>query len=285
MQKDWRRGRRMVVPAIVAAGLAVAASAYAVSVSIDNTNLTGGGNTTWDPDNSTYACTNPAVDGFVAVSDGSTTSPTRDDAFDDALALFIRQRWFRDPDGNGKKSGQQLKVGPRRTGGLKVSETERALQTSPTLRVLEKLKNTKDHPVRRTVNVETQLGSDTDTTIDASSNGNTTWSRADRWLVTHEEPFGATSDPVVTQVWYGKDAKKPFDVENTDGEIDCFLSKFRVRVPANKVRYLMFFLEMNKDSIADAVAKAAKFNNRHLTNKLRRGLSDRVEHRILNWDL
>ena len=35
----------------------------------------------------------------------------------------------------------------------------------------------------------------------------------------------------------------------------------------------------------DAVAKTAKFNNRHLTNQLRRGLSDRVENRILNWDL
>ena len=275
----------MVVVAIAAAGLAVAAAAYAASVVINDTDLTGGGNTTWDPSNNTYACTNPPVDGFVPVSDGSTTSPTRDDAFDDALALFIKQRWFRDPNGNGNKQGQQLKVGPKRTGGLKVSETETALQTSPTLRVLQKFKNTKDRPVRRTVNLETQLGSDEATTIDASSNGNTTWSRTDRWLVTHEEPFGATSDPVVTQVWYGKQAEKPDDVENTDSEPDCFLSKFKIRVPAHKTRYLMFFLEMNKDSIADAVAKTAKFNNRQLTNNLRAGLSDRIEQRILNWDL
>ena len=161
----------------------------------------------------------------------------------------------------------------------------RALQTSPTLRVLAKFKNTKNHPVRRTVKLETNLGSDNATTIDASSNGNTVWSRADRWLVTHEEPFDATADPVVTQVWYGKHAKRPGDVESTDARADCFLSKFSLRVPAHKVRYLMFFLEMNKDSIVDAVAKTAKFNNRHLTNQLRRGLSDRVENRILNWDL
>jgi hypothetical protein len=270
--------------------LLIGATAYAAAAVIPDTELHGGGNTVWDPDVDTYACTDPhpnssAQDGFTPVDDGQTTSPNRNDAFDDALILFVGKQVFADYDWIGNRQGRQLSVGPTPTGGFKVSEVERALTTSPTLRVLDKFTNKKHRAVTHTVKVESNLGSDGATTIDASSSGDTTWTAADRWLVSHQEPFGALSDPVVTQVWYGKHAKRPTSVENTDSDVDCFLSKFRVRVPARGTRYLMFFLEMNKDSVSDAEAKAAKYDSRHLNTNLRVGLSPRVRKQILNWDL
>jgi hypothetical protein len=287
-----RRRRRWTSALIVVGTLALGSSAaYAANAVIPDTELHGGGDTVWDPTTDTSACTSPhltpanAQEGFTPVNDGQTTSPSRSDAFDDALILFVGNRVFFDADWGGTRHGQQLSVGPRNTGGLKVAETERALGTSPTLRVLDKFTNTNGHAVSRTVTIESNLGSDNATTIDASSSGDTTWTAADRWLVSHQEPFGALSDPVVTQVWYGKHAKRPTSVENTDSNVDCFLSRFRIRVPAHKIRYLMLFLEMNEDSVASAEGQAAKYDQRHLTPALRTGLSPKVRSRILNWDL
>ena len=156
---------------------------------------------------------------FMPVDDGSTAS--RNDAFDGAFAIWVgglNGKIFGDADGNGCKRGQRLSVGPTNTKGFKVSQTETALQTSPTLRMVFQFKNTTGHTVKRKAIVETNLGSDADTTIEASSSGNQSWSRSDRWLVTHEEPFTATSDPVVSQVWFGKQAaKRPVAIEHSDG--------------------------------------------------------------------
>jgi hypothetical protein len=194
---------------------------------------------------------------------------------------------FGDPDGNGDLRGNSFSVGPASTGGLKVSQTETALQTSPTLRMVYKFKNPTGHKVKKTIALETNLGSDDDTTVDASSNGNKSWTTGDRWLVTHEEPFDADADPVVAQVWYGKRAAEPVvQVEHSDGDrADCFLSKFRIALKGHKTRYLMFFAQMNPVSVANAVQKVEKFDDRDLSGKLLDGLSGKVQRKILNWDL
>jgi hypothetical protein len=289
MHVNRRRRRRVLGIALVAFLFVAAPAAYAVSVVIDDTDLTGGGGTTWDPASNTYACTPPSTppSGFIPVHDGATA--TRSDAFDDAFAIWVgglNGKIFRDPDGNGNKRGQRLSVGPTNTKGFRVSQTETALQTSPTLRMIYQFKNTTGHTIRRAIALESNLGSDGDTTIDASSSGNQSWSRSDRWLVTHQDPFTATSDPVVSQVWFGKQAaKRPVAIEHTSlNSPDCFLTTFNLGVKPHHVRDLMFFGEMN-NSIGGAVQKAHKFNRRHLNDKLLKGLGNRVLGRIVNWDL
>jgi hypothetical protein len=288
MHVNRRRRRSVLGIALVAFLLVAAPAAYAVSVVINDTDLTGGGGTTWDPDSSDYACTSPGmVPEFVPVDQGTTASRT--DAFDGGFAVWVgglNGKIFGDADGNGNKRGQRLSVGPTNTKGFRVSQTETALQTSPTLRMIFQFKNTSRHTIKRKIAVETNLGSDTDTTIDASSSGNQSWSRSDRWLVTHEDPFTATSDPVVSQVWFGKHAaKRPVAIEHSNGgRADCFLTTFKIGVKPHKVRDLMFFAEMN-NSIGAGVQKAHKFNKRHLSHKLLKGLGHRVQRRIVNWDL
>ena len=169
----------------------------------------------------------------------------------------------------------------------KVSATETAIQTSPTLRMVFQFKNASRHTVKRKIALETNLGSDDETSIDASSSGNASWSRADRWLVSHDEPVSSNGpDPVVTQVWFGKHAaKRPVAIKHSDGgEPDCFLTTFKLRVKPHHVSDLMFFSEMN-DAIGAGVQKAHKFNKRHLSAKLKKGLGRRVKSRIVNWDL
>jgi hypothetical protein len=69
------------------------------------------------------------------------------------------------------------------------------------------------------------------------------------------------------------------------GQGDQLLVTFKVSVPKHDTRYLMFFAEMNKDSNADAVKEAKKYNDKHLSNSLLKGLSSGVKSKILNWDL
>lgn len=289
MKLTRRRRRRLFGIALLGFVLAVAPAAWAVSVVIDNVDLTGGGATTWDPAED-YACTQPPTGAarFVPVEDGSTA--TRSDAFDDAFAVWVGGldgKLFGDRDGNGNRRGQTLSVGPTATKGYKVSANETAIQTSPTLRMIFQFKNPSRHPVSRKIAVESNLGSDDQTTIDASSNGNASWGVGDRWLVSHEEPFSATADPVVTQVWFGKRAaKRPIDIEHsgTPPSADCFATTFKLRVKPRRAKALMFFAEMN-DAIGGATQRADKFNRRHLNRKLLRGLGDRIKRRIVNWDL
>jgi hypothetical protein len=284
------KGRIAVAAATVATALVAATAAYAVLV--DDVELTGGGGTTWDPYADIYACTDAELtpDGFTPVSDGSTDSPSRSDAFDDSFVLWVggfQGSIFRDLDGEGAQQGQSLRVGPTRTGGLRVSAVERALQSSPTLQMLYTFKNSSRRAKTRKIVLEDSLGSDDATTVATSSSGDKKWRPADRWLVTYEDPFDSVADPVVTQVWYGKGAlARVLETRHTDGgEPDCFASTFRIRVPGRSARSLLFFGEMNADSIGDAKQKAKKFNSRDLNAKLLKGISPKVQKRILNWDL
>jgi hypothetical protein len=75
MEVNRRRRRSVLGIALVAFLLATAPAAYAVSVVIDDTDLTGGGGTTWDPINDSYACTDPGpLEGFATVANGSTAT-------------------------------------------------------------------------------------------------------------------------------------------------------------------------------------------------------------------
>ena len=290
MHSARRRRRRLTGAAVLGLLVTIVISASAVAAVINDVDLTGGGATTWDPASDDYACTPPPTGApeFVPVDQGTTA--TRTDAFDGGFAVWVGGldgKIFGDADGNGNRQGQTLKVGPTATKGYKVSATEKAIQTSPTLRMVFQFKNTSGHAVRREITVESNLGSDSDTTVDASSNGNSSWNLRDRWLVSHQDPFGPTSDPVVTQVWFGKHAaKRPVAIEHSDTppSPDCFATSFNLRVKPHKTKALMFFSEMN-DAIGAATQKAGKFNKRHLNRKLLGGLGRRTKARIVNWDL
>lgn len=281
------RLRRWAGPLGAFVVLAAVPLAFGATVVISDTNLSGGDGTNWDPVDDTYACTNPGPpDGFVPVDDGQTTTPSRHDAFDDGFVVWVgglTGTIFHDPDGNGNRRGHSLSVGPHKTDGFVVSQTETALQTSPTLRMLYRFKNPKRHRIRRLITVETNLGSDSGTGVRGSSTGDLSWTKTDRWLVTSDNSTTPT-DPPVTQVWYGKHAAERV-VHTDQSEVDCYASDFRIAVPPHATRDLMFFAEMNPDSNADALHKAAKFDRRHLNGKLLKGLGDRVQRRILNWNL
>jgi hypothetical protein len=268
-----------------AAALALAVTALAVSTPIDDVELeAAGGDALFDAENHVDEC-GAAGDGecyFTPVDDGGALGDS--DAFDGGLALTVEGNGFVDPDDNGDLTGQQLTVGPVTLAGLKVTRIERGLPGSPTLRTLIKLKNTKKKTLRRSVGLVSDLGSDSSTHIFRSSTGDFAFSRADRWVVTTDDPT-TPSDPPVTSVFYGKGKPR---VELASGTaiqgIDNLDATFDVRLKRRATGYLLLFTELS-DEGTDAVAETAKFNRKKLDASLKADLSKKLQKKILNWDL
>jgi hypothetical protein len=285
--------------AAVAATLVFAAVALAVQTPIDDVELeAAGGDATFTYDDGDYAC----VDGTSSSDGGAQPFAVEDganagggDALDGAMAVYVENSPFVDRDGQGDLTGQRLKVGPDKAGGLRVSQVHTALAGSQTLRALIKLKNTKKKTVKRRVLLSTEWGSDASTHVLDTSSGDRRFTKKDRWGVTSDS-VGADDpgDPPVITVTHGKGQRAlgpalqigPFaadDDETIDGT-DCANAFFDVRLKKRSTAYLLFFLELGDDN-ADALSNASKYNQRKLSADLKAGLSKGTQKKILNWDL
>jgi hypothetical protein len=265
-------------------------------VDIDATDLTGG-NATWDLEaDYNFRSGGPCVakSGFTPATEGSWDDgvTSHDDAFDGGLYIVVDGRTFADNDGEGTKIGQTMKVGPTALSRLNIRRTERALQTSPTLRSLIRFQNPTNDVISVPVIWDSAVGSDDTEATRASSDGDTFLTRTDRWFVTSDDAT-TPSDPPVTMALYGKGPIEEKvasviwapedDPPDPPGE-GCISLKYVLKIPAKSTRHLMFFTEMN-DTNENAIANAAKFNSVKAGSDLLVGLSDAVMAKILNWNL
>ncbi len=279
------RARLAVVGAVaIAIGLASQQAIVAGMTAIGGVTLAGGGGSLWDPEVGFISC--GVGPGYVPVADGSMDNS---DAFDGGLNLSVNGTFFNVPDASGNLNGQQLTVGPRSLDGLRVSRIDRALGTSPTLRDLVKFRNPTSGGIAATIVLDTNLGANSATVV-RSSSGDTTFTKADRWVLTDDE----ATDPTVTHVYYGKQAmEKIVGVQEAPGGVpgnDCIRVKFKITVPAGGTRYLLFFLQMHDstDQGAGYVASkndAQKFNDPRLNENLLVGISGHTKAKVMNWDL
>ncbi|HEX6207238.1 MAG TPA: hypothetical protein VF058_02655 [Actinomycetota bacterium] len=292
------RSRRVATIVGAAAALMVLGqAAQAVPVYLegnDDTLLVGGKLSRWDVYNNTSACESDSP-GYTPADDGELGTEGSSDAFDGGLLFMVGPAngvvddaaTFFDGNSIGSKTGEQIVVGPKLTGGLKVKRWDRALPKSPTMRSLIALRNTSNSPRTRDVYLDTNLGSDGLTDIRRTSNGSANLLNASRWVVTSDSATDP-GDPVVTHVLWGKRARsKTAEVVNNPGAgapADCLTVRMRVRVPKKSVRYLLFFAEMNPTN-AGGISSAAKFNKRTLNKRLLAGIGPGVRNKILNWRL
>lgn len=162
-------------------------------------------------------------------SDESILGLFTSDAYDRFGALFVGSGQFestryRDPadDANGcatEAAGRQLALRPVDLGFLQVQRRVFVSGTTGSgVRLLDSVRNPTGAPVTTDVYVgdlraapSGTLGSDWSTTVNTTSDGNTTLSPSDRWAVTTD---GRTllSDPAVAHVWGGPGADDDVDL-------------------------------------------------------------------------
>lgn len=265
----------------------LAATTYEIDLDNDYyTALSSQGVAFWDFYNAGGGCN--STDGFTPLYDGGYVGS--DDAFDDGFVVSVGATVYKDPDALATREGNVVKAGaPANVEGLLVSGTARAIQTSPTLQYLVKMRNPTAAAINKTIQVDTDLGSDNTTNVLATSNGNLTHENADRWLVSGDAPAAPFSDPIVTQVLKGK--KAPAATTVTDAlttASECTTVEYTVKVPANATRYLLLFAEQNDDTGAGrkaAIKHAAVYDSQRTMDKVLKGVSPKIYSKIVNWNL
>ena len=223
--------------------------------------------------------------------DNETAVGTQFNAYDSGLQLVVDGAAFNDADDNGNvvsdAGGQAATIGPEPMAGLQVTIEWKALNSTATLRTFATLQNSTGADINVPINWETDLGSDTGTTVVGSSSGDTTFASDDRWLVTSDEA-APVSDPINTSVLFGPGNPDVTPTSVADLLTGCggeegVVVGYNVTVPAGQSRYLLFFNQMNQTN-AEALAASTAFDtNPALDNEFLSGIGAQLPD-ILNWD-
>ena len=213
--------------------------------------------------------------------------PAGSDAFDLGGMLWVNNVQV---GGALTVAGQSANFAAQNIAGLTASLRYDVLTTESTARVLLTLTNN-DNPTSGdrggTINVPidyaTNFGSDDSTQIRGSSSGDTSFTVADRWLVTSDT---SDSDAVNTTVlWGGTPLVAPQSVSST--VFDCAdtpgaLARFQVSVAPGATIRLMFFQRIS-DTTPNALAAAPSFDNVVAGSPLLAGLTPGEYASIVNW--
>jgi hypothetical protein len=133
------------------------------------------------------------------------------------------------------------------------------------------------------------VGSDANTTVEGSSSGDTTFTTADRWVVTSA---GNPLDTDVVNTFVVGGPGSPVSARLTalltafsDGTgTQGVTTTYSITVPAGETRYLLFFNQIHVTA-AEALTAAAVFNdNPLLTSDFMAGIVDAQLAQIVNWD-
>ena len=134
--------------------------------------------------------------------DGSINDGTSD-AYDGGHRLSIDEEtfpWF----STGVADGREVTIGPATLGAVEVTRQVYVPADAAYARFIDLIENTTDGTVEITVGVRTNLGSNGDTTVLATSSGDDVVDADDDWLITDDSPDGLSgSDPIVVHVISG----------------------------------------------------------------------------------
>ena len=228
----------------------------------------------------------------LAISDAAT--PASGNAYDCAAMVWIGNTVVSDTDGIvdlPTVPPDSLLVATAAVNGLQVTQSYRVFQGG-TVRTLVELQNPTGTGISTPVSFVSNFGSDAATVLAGSSSGGATFTTADHWIVTADDPT-ASATPINTTVLYGPGAvavtpsavsTTVFAAPTTDGA----LATFDVTIPAGQTRYLMFFQAISGGAHgtpnSTAVAAAAVWNQPLLqSSPLVAGIPATDTALILNW--
>ncbi|WP_437602656.1 thrombospondin type 3 repeat-containing protein [Sorangium sp. So ce590] len=227
------------------------------------------------------------VDGLTFVWDVGTDGVVNNgtiDAFDTGMMLRVDGARFPPSTRVAEMDGRQLAHGPVLLGRLEVTRKVYVPTDEGWARFLEILHNPTASELPAVVRIETNVGSDNDTTITQSHSGDLEFTPVDRWLATDDVDAGA--DPSLHFNFYGPSAAiAPGSVGMTTD--NCATTQgptveFALSVPPRGTRILMHFGGQHA-SQADAHATAIRLDA--LPARALLGMTAAEQASVVNWDL
>lgn len=144
----------------------------------------------------------------VSTSMGGTAMETPGDAFDGYNALIVNGTVYADngtPTFNAACNNRELIFNTQTIGGLEVYRRAFVPDNDEFMRWLEVITNTSAAAVNVTVSTINNLGSDSNTTVDQTSSGDSTAGPTDRWVSSYED-YDGVRDPRLGHVYFGAGA-------------------------------------------------------------------------------
>jgi len=260
----------------------------------ENIDNDGGDLTTGSPFSGDCAGSDPENGTGLNISDAISANGAGD-AYDTAWLTAVNTT-FVGTAGPGDLTGNTFTQGPQNISGLDVTYQLFFSAETQCNRLVLFFDNTKGGPISETVRIATNFGSDDGTVVEGTSSGDTTFTTADRWLVTSDsgDPSG---DPVLTNVYYGPGS--PAVTPNFVTSLVCGSdggnspgagAQYEITVPQLSTRCLMLFACLGditglQNTIAGALAAAPLFNsNDTIPGDLLSGLSEQQLLECVNWD-
>ncbi len=203
-----------------------------------------------------------------AINDAALTTGM-DNAFDSALFLSIGSNVFKNPDETVDLTGDTIKTDTI-TGfetSIDVSIDFYFHPTRPLVRALYNFTNTSNIAITLdNILIGGNLGSDFDTTIQGSSDGDNVLLNTDLWLITNNKESGTDPDtnveldtPVITISRFGSGSSSiPVATVIPGAGNDIFANRYSITVPANGTARILVFAELNR-TIAEAKVCAQDF--------------------------
>lgn len=137
-------------------------------------------------------------------SSGVSSTDTLNDAFDGYGGIFIDGAPYNDTDGQVDITGTTLTTDPATMlNGLNVSSQYHQFTDKRVIRIIHTLENPTNATVSSRVAIGGNLGSDSNTFVPNTSDGDQIVEQGDTWVITHDElVYGgeATEDPILTHV-------------------------------------------------------------------------------------
>lgn len=182
-----------------------------------------------------------------------------------------------------ERSGTVYSGGDKKVAGLMTRLQYFFSAQRPVVRVIATFTNPSHATVAQTISWYNDLGSDSETQIIATSNGDTRFTRADRWLITDDaDPVGG--DPRLLFVLFGtgNPTVKPSDVLNPAfGQV--IVGYPLIVAPKQSVSLMWFNGVMPRPD--DALAEVCRLDSLWGDDPLLADLSEEELARIVNWDL
>jgi hypothetical protein len=210
-----------------------------------------------------------------------TTSGPFGDAFDNALILSVDGNLFLNPDSSVDLTGDTVTsdtvaIVP----GVDAQVRYTFIQGRPVVRALYSLTNTTGAPISVNAAVLGDYGSDGNTEVVATSNGNTTIEGGDLWYITDDQGAGGGAsvggkvdaptggpDPRITLSRYGTGAavipSNALTPGNGDAQTATFGLRYPVTIAPGATARILVFAELSNPtaSPAAAIAAAADFES------------------------
>jgi VCBS repeat-containing protein len=186
-------------------------------------------------------------------------------------------------------SGNSVTFKMTNVAGLDVQMKYQAITGRATLRNFVTFTNPTRTAVSVPVDFVTNFGSDWTTAVTASSSGDSSFTPADRWIIT-DDLWDGVFDPANTTVFYGPGSpsvtpssvsQTVFRAKGTQGARACY----DITVPAGETRGLLFFHQLHNRQIEAAAAATIFDAPPTADSELLVGLAPAQLDQVLNWEL